>query len=130
VEQQGKHVRVPGLVEYLTDVGGEASVIASLHSGEVGSEPAQEVAATAKIKEEKEEEEDPYTHFKRKCGSPRPVASPQKKIAKPLSRYRGTLQIREVEALVVHAPPPVAPVVAYIPPNAPPVEPAADEASG
>ena len=118
-------------------------LLASPHPGEVGSKSAQEVVATADIEEgEEEEEEDPDIHFKRKRRSPPPVVSPQKKrkkTVKPLSRHRGTLQIREAEAL--HAPPLAAPVPAYIPPLAPPVasyvppsappviEPAASEAS-
>ena len=52
------------------------------------------------------------------------VVSPQKKrkqTVKPSSWRRGTLQIRETEALTVHAPPLVAPVAAHIPLPAPPV---------
>jgi len=76
--QQGKHVRVLGLIEYITDVGSEASVITSPYHGEVGSELAQKVVAIADLEEEEEEEEeDPDTHFKRKRRSPPPVASPQ-----------------------------------------------------
>ena len=46
----------------------ETSVVASPCPGEVGSEPALKVAATAALEEEEdeEEEENPDTHFKRK----------------------------------------------------------------
>ena len=45
-QQQGKRAQVPGLVEYLVDVGSEASITTSLHSGEEGSDPSQEVVAS------------------------------------------------------------------------------------
>ena len=50
-QQQEKRVRVPELVEYLTDVGSETSVGTSPDLGEVGGEPIQEVAASPHPKE-------------------------------------------------------------------------------
>ena len=76
------------------EVGSEPAqeVAASPHPGQVGSKPAQEVAATADIEEGVEEvEEDPNTHFKLKRRSPSLVVSPQKKrkkTVKPSSRHR------------------------------------------
>ena len=60
-------------------MGGEPAqkVATSLQPGEVGSEPALEVTATANIEEEEDENRD--THFKKKCKSPPLVASPWKK---------------------------------------------------
>jgi len=78
--RQGKHVRVPGLEEFLADIASEASVVTSPHPVEVGSEPAQEVAATADIEEEEEEEEeDPILTSSEKRRSSPQVASPKKK---------------------------------------------------
>ena len=45
----------------------------------MGSEPAQEVTATADIEEKKEEDADRDTYFNRKRKLPPLVASPQKK---------------------------------------------------
>ena len=61
-----KRVRVPGLKEFLGKVESETSVAVSPCPGEVGSEPAQEVAATTTLEEEKVEEgeENLDTQFK------------------------------------------------------------------
>ena len=45
-QQKEKYVRVPGLVEYLADVGSEASIAASPDPDEVSSDPTQEVTAS------------------------------------------------------------------------------------
>ena len=88
--QKEKRVRVPGIEEFLADVGSDASMAASPRPGEVdtelskkvaaspkpcevGSEPTLEVAAIADIEEKEDENCD--THFKRKRMSPSPVVS-------------------------------------------------------
>ena len=95
---------MPGIEEFLAEVESETTIATSLRLGEVGSEPASEVAAIVALEEE---EENLDTHFKRKCRSPPPSASPRqkKKTARPSSRHRGTLQINEAEASAAYVPP-------------------------
>jgi len=134
-QRQRKHVRVPGREEFLADVAREALVVMSPHLGEVGSEPAQEVIAadTPEEEDDEEEEADPDTHFKRKPRSPSLGSFPQKerkKSGRPMSRHRGTLQIREAKAPMAYVSLTTAPVAAYVPLLlSPVVEPAAGEAS-
>ena len=91
-------------------VGASEKAATSPYPGEIGSEPAPEVATTTDVGEEEEEEEDENRdmHFKLKRMMPSPVvfpvASPRKKTKqtiRPSGRYRGTLQIWEAKTPVV-----------------------------